>query len=68
DAFVEIGNRHRNAGDSRHGLIRADLVRLLLDEVVLFGCRLPETQLLEIFDNDFELNAQGICCWLDSGA
>ncbi|MEI7429958.1 MAG: MBL fold metallo-hydrolase [Betaproteobacteria bacterium] len=68
DSFVAIGNRHRNAGDDRHELIRADLVRLLLEEVALFGCRLTESQLLEIFDNDFELNAQGIGCWLDSEA
>jgi glyoxylase-like metal-dependent hydrolase (beta-lactamase superfamily II) len=66
DGFVSIGNRHRHAGDGRHALIRADLVQLLLDEVSLFGCLLPESELLTIFDNDFELNAQGIICWLDS--
>ena len=66
DAFVAIGQQHRSAGNARHELIRADLVKLLLEEVARFGCRLPESELLKIFDNDFELNAQGICCWLDS--
>ena len=68
DAFVAIGRKHRNAGQGRHALIRADLVQLLLDEVARFGCHLPVSELLKIFDNDFELNAQGIGCWLDSEA
>ncbi|MEI7614009.1 MAG: MBL fold metallo-hydrolase [Betaproteobacteria bacterium] len=66
DAFVAIARRHRHAGEARHALIRGDLECLLLDEVERFGCRLPETELRALFENDFELNAQGIAIWVDS--
>ncbi len=68
DAFVAIGRRHNAAGEARHQLICADLRKLLLEEVARFGCRLPESEILKIFANDFELDAQGIGCWLDSVA
>jgi glyoxylase-like metal-dependent hydrolase (beta-lactamase superfamily II) len=66
DAFVAIGLRHRAAGEARHARIRSELEQLLLAEVRHFACRLPEAELMTLFDNDFELNAQGIACWLDA--
>jgi glyoxylase-like metal-dependent hydrolase (beta-lactamase superfamily II) len=66
DAFVAIARQHRHAGEARHALIRGDLERFLLDEVARFGCRLPEAKLRALFENDFELNAQGIAIWVDS--
>lgn len=66
DAFVAIARKHRAAGEARHALIRADLEQLLLEEVARFGCHLPEAELRALFENDFELNAQGIAIWVDS--
>lgn len=66
DAFVTIAREHRHAGESRHALIRGDLERLLLDEAKRFGSPMSEAELLTLFENDFELNAQGIAIWVDS--
>ena len=66
DAFVAIARKHRNSGEARHALIRGDLEQLLLDEVGRFGSTLPEAELRTLFENDFELNAQGIAIWVDS--
>jgi hypothetical protein len=37
----------------------------LLMQVRMFGCTLPDSQLIEIFATDIELNTQGIGVWLD---
>src|ERR1035437_10023878 len=63
DAHVDIARCERNAGTGRHARIRSRLTRLLLDETAHFGCRLPENEILAIFNADLELNAQGLAVW-----
>jgi glyoxylase-like metal-dependent hydrolase (beta-lactamase superfamily II) len=53
------------AGEGRHLALRQGLARLYLDRLRGQGCRLPETQALELLDLDLELNAQGLAIWLD---
>ena len=66
DAHMAIARREKNTGESRHARIRAGLAALLLEETARFGCRLPEDEILSLFDNDLELNAQGLGVWIDN--
>lgn len=66
DAHVAIARREKNAGADRHARIREGLEQLLLNETRRFGCRLPASGILEIFDGDLELNAQGLGVWVDT--
>jgi glyoxylase-like metal-dependent hydrolase (beta-lactamase superfamily II) len=66
DAHVAIARREKNAGADRHARIREGLEQLLLNETRHFGCRLPASGILEIFDGDLELNAQGLGVWVDT--
>lgn len=66
DAHVAIARREKNVGAHRHARIREQLEQLLLNETSHFGCRLPASEILEIFDADLELNAQGLGVWVDS--
>ena len=66
DAQVAIARREKNSGSERHQRIRAGLRALLLEEVEQFSCRMPSEELLALYENDLELNAQGLGVWLDS--
>ena len=66
DAHVAIARREKNAGTERHVRIRDALSHLLLEETTRFGCRLAEREILTIFAEDLELNAQGLCVWIDN--
>ena len=66
DAQVAIARREKNSGSERHQRIRAGLSSLLLAEVERFSCRMPSAELLALYENDLELNAQGLGVWLDS--
>jgi glyoxylase-like metal-dependent hydrolase (beta-lactamase superfamily II) len=66
DAHVAIARREKDAGPDRHAKIRAGIAELLIDEVRRFGCRLPSAEILDVYANDVELNAQGMASWLDS--
>lgn len=66
DAHVAIARREKNSGSDRHLRIRDGLTRLLLKETARFGCCLPEHEILDIFDSDLELSAQGLGVWIDS--
>lgn len=66
DAHAEIARQERAAGAERHARIRDGLARLLLDEIGQFGCTLPAAEVLQIYANDLELNAQGLGVWLDN--
>ena len=65
DAFVYIAERESVCGPERHSKIRQGLADLLLDDARRFGCVLAPDRILELFDNDLELNAQGLGVWLD---
>lgn len=64
DAHAAIALREKDAGAERLTRIRAGLSDLLLDEVRRFGCPLAEPEILDIFANDLDLNAQGLEVWL----
>lgn len=64
DAIAAIGERHADAGDDREALIRADMERWLLDELVAHGVKLPEDDQRRLLDMDLDLNAQGLDVWL----
>ena len=51
--------------DARHTRIKDAMQAYLLMQVRMFGCTLPDSQLIEIFATDIELNTQGIGVWLD---
>ena len=65
DAHVAIARREKDSGADRHARILAGLAELLLDEAARFGCRLPENEILSLFANDLELNAQGLGICID---
>jgi len=66
DAHVAIAEREKSAGSDRQARIRAEIAELLIDEVNRFGCRLPVAEVLEVYANDLDLNAQGLEVWLES--
>lgn len=66
DAHVAIGLAEKEAGADRHTRIKARLTQYLLKELRTFGCTWPEDKLLEFWENDLELNAQGVGIWLDT--
>jgi glyoxylase-like metal-dependent hydrolase (beta-lactamase superfamily II) len=66
DAHVAIARAEQDAGPLRQQRIQEALCRLLIEEVGRFGCRLPISEVLEIFAGDLELNAQGLVVWLDA--
>jgi glyoxylase-like metal-dependent hydrolase (beta-lactamase superfamily II) len=66
EAHVMIARREKDAGPDRHAKLRDGIAELLIDEVARFGCRLPASEVLEIYANDIDLNAQGLASWLDS--
>jgi glyoxylase-like metal-dependent hydrolase (beta-lactamase superfamily II) len=66
DAVVELALAARTPGDARHGRIKQAMKQYLLSEIRDYGCLLPEKSLLDIWENDLELNTQGVETWLDS--
>lgn len=54
-------------GDGRHAALVAALTALLRAEKARQGWRIGDAELLDLFANDLELNAQGLEVWLDGG-
>lgn len=65
DASVAIARAAAGSGAARHLAIKQGLTDFLLAEARQFGCRLDEAALLELWQTDLELNAQGLGVWLD---
>lgn len=65
DASLAVARRHRDAGEGRHAAIKAGLTELLLAEAAAFGCTLSRAALCDLWETDLDLNAQGLCVWLD---
>lgn len=65
DMLVDIAAQAKGSGDERHQAIKAAMTIYLLAEVRDHGCQLPEAELLDIWETDLELNAQGLAVWLD---
>ena len=66
ESQVNIARQAAHAGAERHAIIRAGLSALLLDELAIFGAQKTQAELLALFENDIELNAQGLGVWLAS--
>ena len=65
DQFVRVV-RAAPPGPGRHAEVKAGLTRLLLDGLAAHGVTLPRERLLANFDNDLELNAQGLEVFADA--
>ena len=61
DAHVAIARREKEVS-----AIRAGLADLLLGEARLFGCSLPDADILDVFAPDLDLNAQGLAFWVEN--
>lgn len=53
-------------GAERHLHIKRQMTEYVFAELTRHGCRLAQNILLDIWETDIELNAQGIEVWLDS--
>lgn len=65
DNFVSIASsiEYTDAGSCTaelHKALQTYLIVTLRD----FGCQMPEQDILPIMSMDLDLNAQGLCCWL----
>lgn len=65
DHFVRIANGIGSTNTDRctaelHNALQSYLIASLRD----FGCQLPEQAILPIIEMDLDLNAQGLCYWL----
>jgi glyoxylase-like metal-dependent hydrolase (beta-lactamase superfamily II) len=54
------------AGEGRHAALKAALAGHLLGTLAAHGSTLGREEALAVFDNDLELNAQGLEVWLDT--
>lgn len=66
DVLVELAVSERNSGEHRHQRIKEAMTTYVFSQIRAHGCQLPEAQLREVWETDLELNAQGLCIWLDS--
>jgi glyoxylase-like metal-dependent hydrolase (beta-lactamase superfamily II) len=67
DEHVRVA-RAAPAGPGRHAAIKAGLAAQLLAGLAAHGAPTTPEWALDKFDNDLELNAQGLEVWLDSAA
>ena len=66
DAHAAIAQREKGAGQEQLSRIRAGLAELLLSETRLFGCRLSDAEILDVFAGALDLNAQGLAFWVNN--
>jgi len=66
DAHARLALEHARSGAQRHANLARGIARILLSEARRQGWTLPESDALEAFKLDIELNAQGLEAWLDS--
>lgn len=66
DVLVGIGKAESASSPERNPRIKQAMTRYLLQQIRGHGCNLSEAELLAIWETDLELNAQGMCVWLDS--
>ncbi|WP_428825811.1 MBL fold metallo-hydrolase [Azonexus sp. IMCC34842] len=66
DALVDLAMSEKNGDADRHQSIKQAMTAYLFAQIRAHGCRLSDAQLGEIWETDLELNAQGLCVWLDS--
>jgi glyoxylase-like metal-dependent hydrolase (beta-lactamase superfamily II) len=66
DEMVALAVVERFSGEGRHERIKTAMTHYLLSEIRIHGCSLSEKALLDIWESDIELNAQGLGIWLDT--
>ena len=66
DAHAALGEANRGAGADRRARLVDGMRRLVLEERRHQGWRLSEAETLAVFEQDIELNADGIAAWLDA--
>lgn len=66
DALIALAKREKDTGDERHERIKQAMMDYLLAQIRAHGCDLPEANLLDLWETDLELNAQGLEIWLDT--
>ena len=66
NAFVDIAQRHRSAGD-RTARIEHDMCQWLVEGLSAHGLDWPEDELTQWLQMDVKLNTQGLEYWLDHG-
>ncbi len=63
--LVDFAKRATGTGEQRHRSLKRLLTGYLFDELQAHGCPLPSGRVLELWETDIELNAQGLEVWLD---
>ncbi|MFZ2268780.1 MAG: MBL fold metallo-hydrolase [Azonexus sp.] len=66
DQLVALALAGKSAGGERHARLKVAMTAYLLAQIRAHGCQLPESVLLDLWETDLELNAQGLEVWLDS--
>ena len=65
DALVDLAKRATGTGKQHHQNLKEQLTVYLFEELQAHGCPLPSGRILELWETDIELNAQGLEVWLD---
>lgn len=68
DAFVHVAEAAPVDATQRQEWIAAELEALLIDRLRRHGCRLDDAAVHALLAHDIQLNAQGLCVWLDRRA
>lgn len=66
DAHAALALAHRYDGPARHARLRAGVERLAIEEAERRGWHARCDEVLRLMNDDIELNAQGLACWLDA--
>ncbi|HXC38219.1 MAG TPA: MBL fold metallo-hydrolase [Burkholderiales bacterium] len=66
DALVEAARPLKRAGPDRHRRMTSAVEELVLEEARRYGAPFTPEQVLDVYRQDAELNAQGLEVWLDS--
>jgi len=68
DHLVALARAETEQGAKRHEHLKLAMGDYLIAEARAHGCELSDQALIEIWETDLELNAQGLCYWLDKEA
>src|SRR5690242_5456749 len=64
DAHVNIARRLRHVPDKHKAMVK-ELGNLLLERVIVHGCKFPEAEIRDLLSLDVGLNVQGLESWVD---
>jgi len=66
DAHERVARDAKDAGDERRAALRRGVRELVLAEAARYRWPLSREGILDLFEGDIDLNAQGLGSWLDS--